>query len=103
MVKTQLYTSGREFRLPNGTNYIGAYHIHITKGAMEGGFHKTESHRSLTPYTRASKSLVERIKTELNASQAPTSNLRQPARPQRAQRRTTRSSSTGSSGYSGGY
>ena len=40
MVRTEQYTSGGEFKLPDGTNYVGAYHVHITKGAMVGAYHK---------------------------------------------------------------
>ena len=40
---------GGEFELPDGTNYVGAYHVHITSGAMVGGFHKAEAHDRLTP------------------------------------------------------
>ena len=55
MVRTQLYTSGGEFNLPDGTNYVGAYHVHIDNGAMVGGFHKTEAHDRLTPANAAAR------------------------------------------------
>jgi len=96
MVRTQLYTSGGEFTLPNGSNYIGAYHVHVNQGAMVGGFHKTSAHESLTPSTRASRSLIQSIMQQLRSQQGST-----PPR----MRQTTSSSSGGSggSGSSGDY
>lgn len=38
MVREELYTTGGDFTLPNGEDYIGPYHIHITQGAMVGDF-----------------------------------------------------------------
>jgi len=108
MVRTQLYTSGKEFKRPNGSNYIGAYHVHVTQGAMAGGFHKTEGHDKLTPSTNAARSLVQKIMSELSASQT------KPSRPQRLATRAPRQTpsraprmtprrSTGGSGSGGGY
>ncbi len=111
MVRTQLYTSGGEFKRPNGSDYVGAYHVHVSKGAMAGGFHKTESHDKLTPSTNAAKSLVKRIMSELSASPATPSKTRRSTTraPRRTPRRTSRqtprmtpSRSSGSSGSSGG-
>ena len=111
MVRTQLYTSGGEFKRPNGSDYVGAYHVHVSQGAMAGGFHKTESHDKLTPSTNAARSLVQRIMSELCASPATPSRTRRsttraPRRtPRRTSRQTTRmtpSRSSGSSGSSGG-
>jgi|TARA_R100001463_G_scaffold108308_2_gene162881 hypothetical protein len=108
MVRTQLYTSGGEFKRPNGSDYVGAYHVHVSQGAMVGGFHKTESHDKLTPSTNAARSLVQRIMSELSASQATPSRARRattppPRRtPRRTPRMTPTRSSGGSSGGSGG-
>ena len=49
-----LYTSGNEYLLPNGKEYIGYYHVHPEKGAMVGANHTPEAHDILTPlYTIA--------------------------------------------------
>lgn len=61
MVRTELYTAGGEFVLPDGTEYIGAYHIHARRGAMVGGFHKTEAHDLLRPTNRRVESFVQSI------------------------------------------
>jgi len=104
MVRTQLYTSGGEFKRPNGSDYVGAYHVHVSKGAMAGGFHKTEGHDKLTPTTNAARSLMQRIMSELSASPAPPSRARRTATrpPRRSSRRTPRMTPTGSSGGSSG-
>lgn len=47
-IQTNLYTSGGEYQLPDGTEYIGAYHIHPTEGAMVGATHVRSSHAKLT-------------------------------------------------------
>ena len=49
--KNNLYTSGGRFKI-KGSNqdYKGFYHVHPTKGAMEGAAHTTEPHRQLIPY-----------------------------------------------------
>lgn len=44
-----LYTSGKEFKTPNGREYIGPYHIHPQNGAMVGATHMKKKHDSLTP------------------------------------------------------
>ena len=43
-----LYTFGGEYRLPDGTEYVGFYHIHPEKGAMVGRAHSPEPHGLLT-------------------------------------------------------
>ena len=48
-IRDNLYTSGGEFMLPNGQEYVGYYHIHPTEGAMEGRTHTPTPHASLTP------------------------------------------------------
>lgn len=54
--KTNLYTSGGRFKI-KGSNqdYKGFYHVHPTKGAMEGAVHTTEPHRQLIPYLLAAE------------------------------------------------
>ena len=46
--KSNLYTSGDEYLLPNGDEYVGFYHIHNST-SMVGAVHKVESHEELTP------------------------------------------------------
>ena len=49
--KNNLYTSGGRFKI-KGSNqeYKGFYHVHPTKGAMEGAVHSNQPHRKLVPY-----------------------------------------------------
>tara|TARA_R110000744_G_scaffold114465_1_gene214069 strand:- start:13403 stop:17050 length:3648 start_codon:yes stop_codon:yes gene_type:complete len=46
--KSNLYTSGDEYLLPNGDEYVGFYHIHDST-PMVGAVHKSESHDELIP------------------------------------------------------
>jgi len=46
-----LYTSGNEYTLPTGEEYIGYYHTHPTIGAMVGATHTDYSHDRLTLMT----------------------------------------------------
>jgi len=46
--KSNLYTSGDEYLLPNGDVYVGFYHIHDDV-YMVGAAHTTESHNIITP------------------------------------------------------
>ena len=48
-MQENLYTSGGEYRLPDGTEYIGDYHVHPTEGAMVGATHVRSPHPKLTP------------------------------------------------------
>ena len=50
-IKNNLYTPGGRFKV-KGSNedYIGFYHVHPTKGAMEGSVHTENIHRKLIPY-----------------------------------------------------
>jgi len=48
-IQDNLYTNGREFKTPNGGEYIGSYHIHPDKGPMVGATHSIESHSILIP------------------------------------------------------
>mgnify|MGYP003627969162 FL=1 len=94
MVRTEQYTSGGEFKLPDGTNYVGAYHVHITKGAMVGAYHKDTPHDRLIPSDRQSELLLESIINQLNLQQST------PARRSTATgSRPTRRSSGGGGGY----
>jgi len=43
------YTSGGEFRLPDGTMYEGPYHVHPSKGPMTGAKHSNQPHDILIP------------------------------------------------------
>ena len=70
MVRTEQYTSGGEFTLPDGTNYIGAYHVHITRGAMVGAYHKDTPHDRLTPSNRRSRRLIQDIIQQLQSQRA---------------------------------
>jgi hypothetical protein len=88
MVRSQLYTPGGEFTLPDGFDYVGPYHVHVNQGAMVGGFHKASAHDRLTPSTAASRSSMRNIMQQLRSQQAPT--------------RRGRTRSSGGSG-SGGY
>jgi len=69
MVRGNLYTAGEEFYLPNGETYVGAYHVHVTKGAMVGARHTPEPHDSLTPLTEAAAQLIETIQAQLKQRQ----------------------------------
>ena len=50
-VQENLYTSGGEYQLPNGTEYIGSYHVHPSQGPMVGATHTTTMHDILIPIT----------------------------------------------------
>jgi hypothetical protein len=65
MVRTEQYTSGGEFKLPDGTNYVGAYHVHVTRGAMVGAYHKNTPHDRLTASNDRTKRLVQNIIQQL--------------------------------------
>ena len=43
-----LYTSGGEFKTPDGKEYIGPYHVHPEKGPMVGAVHIKRNHDLLT-------------------------------------------------------
>lgn len=106
MVITELYTRGGEFELPDGTNYIGAYHIHITSGAMVGGFHKTETHDRLRPSNQKAKNLIKTFTNQLKSQKRIQESLQQEPTSNRST--SSRASSGGGSvgggsGSSGGY
>ena len=85
-VKENLYTAGGEYFLPDGTDYVGAYHIHPTKGAMVGGMHIEEKHDILTPYPP----LKAKIPVETS-------------KPKKQETVTQTQTTPSSSGTSGGY
>ena len=60
-VINNLYTPGKEFTLPNGTDYVGYYHVHPTEGAMVGRFHTPEPHSKLTRVVSAVQEAIETI------------------------------------------
>jgi len=49
-IQENLYTSGGEYMLKNGDEYIGDYHLHSAFGAMVGATHINEPHARLHPY-----------------------------------------------------
>ena len=49
-VQENLVTNGKEYKLENGLEYIGPYHIHPEKGAMVGSVHTPQAHSLLYPY-----------------------------------------------------
>lgn len=49
-IQENLYTSGGEYMLRNGDEYIGDYHLHSAFGAMVGATHINEPHERLFPY-----------------------------------------------------
>ena len=55
MLKENLYTFGKEYRLPNGKEYIGSYHVHPEKGAMVGPMHTSVPHDYLKPFGKVIK------------------------------------------------
>ena len=83
-----LYTSGGEFKTPDGKEYIGPYHVHPEKGPMVGAVHIKRNHDLLT---RISPS----------APQIEPTPQPQP-RPQPIPQTPTPPPSMGGGGYSGG-
>ena len=49
-IQENLYTSGGEYMLRKGDEYIGDYHLHSAFGAMVGATHINEPHERLFPY-----------------------------------------------------
>ena len=46
-VQTNLYTNGGEYKTADGTEYIGFYHVHPSKGPMIGRLHTAIPHEKL--------------------------------------------------------
>jgi hypothetical protein len=57
-IQDNLYTSGKEYKTPNGEEYIGFYHTHPDKGPMVGATHSIESHSILIPINSTSQPLT---------------------------------------------
>jgi len=48
-IQENLYTFGNEYKLKDGKEYIGSYHIHPEKGPMVGSIHVSTPHDYLFP------------------------------------------------------
>lgn len=59
------YTAGGELTTINGQDYIGYFHIHYDKGAMEGDHHVAGQHDILIPTTSEMETRIESIKSVL--------------------------------------
>ena len=68
-----LYTSGKEFKTPNGREYIGLYHIHPKNGAMVGATHIKKKHDFLTPINSTILSPLTSSQSPPNTSSSPSS------------------------------
>ena len=60
ITRYNLETDGTEFVLPDGTPYIGFYHIHATMGPMRGKRHsdKVAHEKLMTPGEYATQQLM---------------------------------------------
>tara|TARA_B100000287_G_scaffold426495_1_gene474503 strand:- start:2 stop:1060 length:1059 start_codon:yes stop_codon:yes gene_type:complete len=58
--KSNLYTKGDEYLLPNGDTYVGFYHLH-NQIPMVGPIHTIEEHETLTPIKVEESYSVDRI------------------------------------------
>mgnify|MGYP003108670170 CR=1 FL=1 len=81
MTFNNLYTSGEEFVLPNGENYVGAYHVHVSKGAMVGGTHTTTPHDRLTPVNSRVAERIKSLQAQLKGQMDSTIKKRRASRP----------------------
>ena len=63
--KSNLYTSGDEYLLPNGDVYVGFYHIHDST-PMVGAVHTIEKHDELTPVMRDDFYVTNQINNTTN-------------------------------------
>lgn len=95
MTFDNLYTSGKEFRLPNGEIYVGAYHVHVSRGAMVGGTHSSIPHDSLTPVNSNVAERVKSLQAQLRGEMSASAKRRQVSRP-------SNPAPSGSSSRSGG-
>lgn len=67
VIKSNLTTDGGEYKLPDGTNYIGSYHIH-KDGTVMTGADMGDAEKVLTPLTST-------VTTKARASQVAAQNL----------------------------
>ena len=68
IVQINLETKGKEYYFKDGTEYIGEYHLHPTKGAMVGANHIKESHANLFKFNELSLNTRIKIKPESDIS-----------------------------------
>ena len=64
ITQINLKTEGKEYYFKDGTEYIGEYHIHPTKGAMVGANHIKEPHANLFKFNELSLNTRVKIKPE---------------------------------------
>ena len=103
MTFDNLYTSGGEFKLPNGEIYVGPYHVHVSKGAMVGGTHSRTAHDPLVPVNSSVAERVRSLQAQLRGEMSATTKRRQASRPSApAPQATPSAPSAPSSGSSGG-
>lgn len=65
MTRGGLITDGTEFVLPDGSPYTGAYHVHISQGAMVGSRHTSRPHSILVAVSPEVAEKVVKIQNEL--------------------------------------
>jgi len=69
-----LYTTGGEFTLPDGSGYVGYYHIHPDNGPMVGSEHTDQPHDRLTIVKEGEKVVIP-FTFQFNISEANPRNL----------------------------
>lgn len=62
IVRTNLITEGDEYYLKDGTEYIGPYHVHPTKGPMTGAQHISDPHPRLFELNQLPQNIKDKIK-----------------------------------------
>lgn len=68
VVRTNLYTPGGEFALPNGKEYVGFYHIHPDKGPMVGANHVKEFHEILIAISNVDVPTISSVELSTNTN-----------------------------------
>ena len=66
ITRTNLYTDGGEYTLPNGKNYVGFYHIHPEKGPMVGATHTNQPHDILISTSNQSAPAISSVELSQN-------------------------------------
>ena len=61
-INDNLYSEGGELYYKDGTEYVGAYHIHPTKGPMEGATHTPSRHARLSYTSKIQEEELEEEK-----------------------------------------